>query len=236
MTVNVVSAVPLLVLLAGVILAHTGVLSPLTGYATFLLSVPLGLITTTLVVVGRSKGIVRTGTVPATMSMMPLVLVAAAASPGFRLPHVNDVTTDTANPPRYAKAAEIPQNMGRNLDFPAANASRISAGYPDLKPLRVDLTSRDVYGVYNTARALAGDWEGWTITYENPEQGIIEGYAESFFFRFRDDITIRIVQHGDEAIVDMRSKSRVGKHDYGANARRIRNYLRSMRNSLGLPH
>ena len=39
---------------------------------------------------------------------------------------------------------------------------------------------------------------------------------------FKDDIVIRISREGDSSIIDLRSVSRVGVSDLGANAKRIR--------------
>lgn len=218
----------------GVVLAHTGAVSPMTGFAVFVLSVPLGLAMTGLVIVGRSRGSIQSGAVPATLCMLPLVFVAAAASPGLKLPRINDISTDTVNPPDFAKAGDYSANQGRSLAFPLVNAALIAQGYPDLKPIRIDLHNRDARGIHDVAYKLAKAWDGWTITLSDPRQGIIEGSAETYFFRFTDDFVVRIRQTGDEAIIDMRSKSRVGKGDFGANARRIRNYLRAVQRDLGV--
>jgi len=234
MIIAVLSVVPLLVLLAGVLLAHTGVLSPLGGFGVFVLSVPLGLIMTTIIVIGRSKGWVQSGAIPATLSMLPLVFVAAGASQGLKLPRINDISTDTANPPPFVKAGEIPENQGRDMGFPVAFVAEIQKGYPDLRPIRCGFQSGDVRKIFDAAQEVAKGWQGWTITHADPQQGTIEGYAVTYLFRFRDDFIIRIRQDGDEAVVDMRSKSRDGKGDLGANARRIRNYLGALQEKLGL--
>ena len=44
-----------------------------------------------------------------------------------------------------------------------------------------------------------------------------------------DDVVIRITPSGGGSRVDMRSKSRVGRSDAGANARRIEEFLARMR-------
>jgi uncharacterized protein (DUF1499 family) len=43
---------------------------------------------------------------------------------------------------------------------------------------------------------------------------------------FRDDIVIRITTTAGGTLIDLRSASRVGQSDLGANARRIRDFLR----------
>jgi uncharacterized protein (DUF1499 family) len=47
-------------------------------------------------------------------------------------------------------------------------------------------------------------------------------------FGFKDDIVIRIAAAGSGSRVDVRSLSRVGKSDFGVNAKRIRKYLRQL--------
>ena len=47
-------------------------------------------------------------------------------------------------------------------------------------------------------------------------------------FGFKDDVVIRITPAGSGSRVDVRSVSRVGRSDLGANARRIREFLRQL--------
>lgn len=73
----------------------------------------------------------------------------------------------------------------------------------------------------------------WTITYTKEEEGIIEGFAKTPLIGFKDDFIIRISElSGSGVVVDMRSRSRVGKGDLGANAKRITNYFEKLRESL----
>ena len=48
------------------------------------------------------------------------------------------------------------------------------------------------------------------------------------WFGFRDDVIVRITPAGNGSRVDVRSVSRVGRSDLGANARRIREFLRQL--------
>ena len=73
---------------------------------------------------------------------------------------------------------------------------------------------------------------GWTIVDASAQDGRIEATDTTRWFRFKDDIVIRVrqVQEGNgkmtpASVIDVRSVSRVGKSDLGTNARRIRNYL-----------
>ena len=75
------------------------------------------------------------------------------------------------------------------------------------------------------ARAVAQKQSGWTLRAVDPATRTIEGTATTRMFHFRDDFVIRVTQSGDGAVVDMRSKSRDGKGDLGANAKRIQSFL-----------
>ncbi|MEE4110150.1 MAG: DUF1499 domain-containing protein, partial [Halieaceae bacterium] len=57
----------------------------------------------------------------------------------------------------------------------------------------------------------------------------IEATDTTFWFGFKDDVVIRIEAAGSGSRLDMRSKSRVGRSDVGANAERIRRYLQLLR-------
>ncbi len=74
---------------------------------------------------------------------------------------------------------------------------------------------------------------GWTIVVVDADAGRIEASQQSRWFRFTDDIVIRVV--GDEAgaRIDMRSISRQGQSDYGVNATRIRTYMRALWKRIG---
>ena len=83
-------------------------------------------------------------------------------------------------------------------------------------------------GPLETAREM-----GWEIVASDPEAGLIEATATTAVMNFKDDIAIRITETDTGAAVDVRSVSRVGISDLGANANRIRTYLHALRVKLG---
>jgi uncharacterized protein (DUF1499 family) len=92
--------------------------------------------------------------------------------------------------------------------------------YADLQPQRFSQPSYRVFdAAVATARAL-----GWEVEAEDREQGEIRAVATTLIFRFKDDVTITIRRDGEGATVNLRSRSRLGKGDFGANARRIRRF------------
>jgi uncharacterized protein (DUF1499 family) len=141
------------------------------------------------------------------------------------LPSIHDITTDPDDPPQFS--ALLPLRTGRvspaAYDGPAVAAQQRRA-YPDIQPIHVDAAAP---GVLDAAAAAAGRL-GWRIVAVDRERGIIEAVDTTFWFRFKDDIVVRV--RGSR--VDVRSKSRIGRGDLGANAARIRRFAAALRAGL----
>ena len=106
------------------------------------------------------------------------------------------------------------------LIWPTINDVKTGATpeYPDIQPQRFNQPSDKVF----EAALAAAQAMGWDIRETNREQGINEAIATTRLFKFKDDVTVMITPEGDATVVNVRSKSRVGKSDLGTNARRIR--------------
>jgi uncharacterized protein (DUF1499 family) len=70
---------------------------------------------------------------------------------------------------------------------------------------------------------------GWEIVAADPAARRIEATDQTFWFGFKDDVVIRLTAADGGTVLDVRSKSRVGRGDVGTNARRIRSYLDRVR-------
>jgi len=92
--------------------------------------------------------------------------------------------------------------------------------YPDLHPQRFE---QPFYRVFDAAVATSQAM-GWEIISEDRQEGEIRAVATTPLFRFKDDVTVTVSRDGEGAVVNVRSHSRVGKGDLGANARRIRRF------------
>ena len=68
---------------------------------------------------------------------------------------------------------------------------------------------------------------GWDIYGNNPEIGLIEAVDTTLLYGFKDDIAIRIESRLGTTYVDLRSVSRVGVGDLGANAARIEAFIKA---------
>jgi uncharacterized protein (DUF1499 family) len=94
--------------------------------------------------------------------------------------------------------------------------------------------------VFDAALDVARE-HGWQVVASDRTAGHIDAIASTFWFGFKDDVVIRlrstsasapVDEPGAVTRIDMRSKSRVGVGDLGANARRIRLFVSAMRDKL----
>ena len=125
------------------------------------------------------------------------------------------------------KAPTLPANRGRDMAYPGGAVTEAQRqAYPDLQPLDLPLPPPDAF-----ARVIATmqTMPAWEITAADPRSGLIEAVATSRLFRFQDDIVIRVRPHDGGSRIDMRSKSRDGRGDLGANAARIRTFFAALR-------
>ena len=155
------------------------------------------------------------------------------------LPYIHDITTDTQDVPKFTEAilSERAKVEGVNTvdyvgkkDKPDGKLVSVlqsqAKAYADIRPL---ILEDDMAVVFGRAKAAALQM-GWKLKSENVETGIIEATDTTFWYGFKDDVVIRIrPSEGGGSVLDVRSVSRVGQSDIGANAARIRGFLAIMR-------
>ena len=148
-----------------------------------------------------------------------------------KLPPIHDITTDTDNPPTFnailaARAAE----RANSVDYRDSQLAQMQkAAYPDLASV---MTALPVTRTFNEALNVAKSMPGWIVVAFDVDAGLIEASQQSRWFRFTDDIVIRVVGDDVGSRVDMRSTSRQGQSDYGVNAARIRAYVAALRKRI----
>jgi uncharacterized protein (DUF1499 family) len=159
------------------------------------------------------------------IGLLLLVYPAYLGVRAYRLPMINDITTDVINPPRFDVVARLrPRGTVNYAGLHAAEQQR--QAYPDIEPLEVTATAQVAYD--STLAVITK--RKWRIVVERSPQagrrdGQIEAVARTPIMGFRDDVAVRIRTTRDGALIDVRSASRYGKHDLGANASRIRSLL-----------
>jgi uncharacterized protein (DUF1499 family) len=141
------------------------------------------------------------------------------------LPFIHDITTDTVNPPAFVAILPLRADAPNPPEYPGEDvAQQQRQGYPDLETLVLPVSADNAF-----AQALsAADAMGWEIVASEPSEGRIEATDTTFWFGFKDDVVIRIEGNDSQSRLDMRSKSRVGRSDVGANAARIRAYFETL--------
>jgi uncharacterized protein (DUF1499 family) len=218
-------------ILFGALGAATGLLAPLLGFLVFAAAIVLGSILSLLLglialVVTRARAAQparpgRRDAVAATAIGAVLVVVfALLAARGGGVPAIHDVTTDPNDPPQFVASARAAENQGRDLTYPHGKGDVTAlqrAAYPDLEPIRLDVPPDETL---RRAQRAAGEL-GWKVVEVDESAGRLEANATSRIFRFVDDIVVRVRPDAGGSIVDVRSTSRVGESDLGANAARI---------------
>lgn len=151
---------------------------------------------------------------------------------GYSLPAIKDITTDPIDPPRFEVVARLrPPNT--SLYPGLATAELQKEAWPDIEPLFVNVSPK---AAFDGAMAVITKRK-WRIVDPLPPQpnreGHIEAIARTPIMGFRDDVVIRVSATGTGARVDMRSASRYGLYDFGANAARVRSLLEDLDDAVG---
>ncbi|MEN3353537.1 MAG: hypothetical protein V7640_1695 [Betaproteobacteria bacterium] len=145
-----------------------------------------------------------------------------------RVPRIHDITTDTDDPPQFVALLAVRKKTPNGPEYAGEKIAREQkAAYPDIQPL---MLSEPPAAVFERALAAARSM-GWEIVAAVPAAGRIEATATTRWFRFKDDIIVRVTAQPAGSRIDVRSKSRIGRSDLGTNAKRIRAYLSRLRNT-----
>lgn len=152
------------------------------------------------------------------------VLLLSLAS-GGNSPRIHDITTDTLDPPIFTVAQEQRGSDANSLDIKPDSIAQQRLAYPDLQTLRSPLSPDAAFTrALDVARQL-----GWQVYHQDRDAGVIEAQDTTRIMAFKDDVVIRLRRDNEGTLVDLRSVSRVGEGDIGANARRINAFLRAFR-------
>jgi len=214
----------------GPLMAHFWIAAPLTGFILFALGGLLGIIALVVGIIAIARGAGGAALPGLVIGVVVTGAFLAIALPGRGVPRINDITTDTASPPQFAHAGALEGNHGRDMAYPGESfAAQQRAGYPDLAPLQLPLAPEEAFKRVEGAARTVKNWE---ITRVDATAHALEGVATSGFFRFRDDFVVEVRPHEGGSIVQMRSKSRDGQGDIGANAARIKAFFAKLMEAL----
>ena len=148
------------------------------------------------------------------------------------VPAIHDITTDTANPPRFQPGVLALRKEAQNSAVYRGTeiAAQQAKAYPDIQPLVFKLPATTVYAAaLRTVQTL-----DWKLDSNDPVTGIIEATSTSTWFGFKYDVVIRIQAIANSSRLDIRSESRMGEGDAGKNAQLIRTFRSALYKQLGL--
>jgi uncharacterized protein (DUF1499 family) len=227
----------LLVLTA--LLHHFATLS--TPAAMNLLAVSLfGLMLVIVLAVGTLVRIWFSGQLGATpafgaiaIALLGLALPLWYVAQFIMLPSLTDIETTPREPIEFKQLAATRPPGTNPIEEPDETiAAAQEKAYPDIRPMGLERSSREVFDIVSEAIKRLG----WTTVLSEPpgDDGVgrIEATDRTLIMGFTDDVLVRVTGDDTHALIDVRSVSRYGLHDFGANAERIRTLFAEVKAAL----
>ena len=165
------------------------------------------------------------------LCLIPIIAIGSVMVSGRDVPQIHNISTDVSDPPQFYKIKEIRTDQDNPLEYDSAILAEVQqAAYPNVKTLLVNTNRNEALD----RAARAAEKLGWDIVNNNSELAIIEASSTSRLWGFVDDIVIRVRgnQADNQTAIDLRSVSRVGRSDMGANAKRIEAFIESYNSDL----
>ena len=171
----------------------------------------------------RSGGVLRAAITVAIMAVTVGVFYGyqAAPPPG---PFMNDITTDLDDPPQFIAVLPLRPAGSNPAEYGGPEvADNQRQTHPEVQPLFTTLAPDAAL-----ERALEVAEElGWNVIDSNRQDGRIEAVDTTPFFRFKDDVVVRVREDQNGSRIDLRSHSRIGLTDLGKNAARIMQFIQA---------
>ncbi|HEX2553150.1 MAG TPA: DUF1499 domain-containing protein [Microvirga sp.] len=149
------------------------------------------------------------------------------------LPPIADVSTDTENPPAFSRSRAALEARGGVVppEVSAADRELQREAYVQIAPITLDLPPEEAFEIVRKAAQNRG-WQIVEAVKPGGRLGLgrLDAIDRSFLLKLPDDVTVRLRPRADGTRIDIRSASRFGGHDLGANARRIRAFLEEVSN------
>jgi uncharacterized protein (DUF1499 family) len=159
------------------------------------------------------------------VTLAPALVFAGMAA---TQPRLIDVSTDLRDPPRFPVGAQLETGPRFMVPLPPEEAARLqAAAYPDLAPLPVAAEGAAAEAMLKAAAAELG-WITGPRSGNADQAGdaLYSFEARSAVLGFTDDVVVRLRRLDEgRTLIDVRSASRAGDHDLGANGARIRAFL-----------
>jgi uncharacterized protein (DUF1499 family) len=156
------------------------------------------------------------------IALLPLIGLGTQMFTAESVPSIHNISTDVVNPPKFDKVVALRGENTNPLEYDIAKLASVQAqAYPKVKTLLTELSVGDAHA---RAKAVVESM-GLELVNSDVSNGIIEATETTTLWGFKDDLVIRIAEQGGKTAVDLRSVSRIGISDLGANAKRIEKFL-----------
>lgn len=150
-------------------------------------------------------------------------------SKGGSVPAIHDITTDLVNPPKFDAILALRANAPNPAAYQGKEiASQQREAYPEIQTQKYQQSAEQVFD----AAIASLNAMGIDVVDSDKTAGRIEASDITPWFGFIDDVVIRIQTAGDITLLDVRSKSRLGRSDLGKNAQRISNIISGIESKL----
>lgn len=147
-----------------------------------------------------------------------------------RVPPIHDITTNIENPPAFVAVLPLRAGAPNPPEYAGGETAALQREfYPDIMSRVYVQSPQEVFDAVTTVVTEFG----WEVVDANPADGRVEATDTTRWFGFKDDIVIRL-QAGpaNSTVMDVRSKSRIGRSDIGVNANRIRAFTAALNEKL----
>lgn len=228
-----IAALPILSIVVGAVATKTGLLDWKLGFGllTFrgppmiaMLSVATGVIGLVVALMAGIKDLWLRAAAPLVLTLVVMGGFMGLRSVATSVPPIHDVATDWSEPLTFSEAVMAARGAGSNLVLPdplAPDKSRVAdvnaKACPEAKPAVLAEAPAAAYDKVKAALLSVG----LTVMTDDPATGRIEAVATSRLYGFKDDVVARVLAKDAGTQVDLRSVSRVGMSDLGANCKRI---------------
>ena len=161
------------------------------------------------------------------IALIPLLGLGSQALKGRSLPQIHNISTDVADPPAFNAVVALRGENSNPHEYPAEQLAAVQqSAYPNIGTLNINQAPQAVF-----AKAVKlVEQMGWELVAADATALIIEATETTTLWQFKDDVVIRIRadQQGSGSLIDMRSVSRIGRSDLGANAARIEAFMQKL--------
>ena len=141
------------------------------------------------------------------------------------VPPIHDITTDTTNPPEFVAVLPLRANAPNSVEYDPTVAPQQLDAYPDVQPIMLDDPPHLAFARAQAAVAALG----WQVVAEDAAAGRNRGDGHDLLVRLQGRCGgPSSPRKGNGSRIDIRSVSRVGRSDVGANAARIHAYTQRL--------